>query len=242
MRIGISTIGFLLNNREIKGNFIDLVEEVEFVYEFNTKKPSSFGKLVSIHSPYFYTNLASLSKTHLEFSIREIENALNEGLSTVVHEGSITTRFNGFLEESIRTMKQTFTNLTYKYKNILVENITGSLFDNFNEFVNFFLEFDVNFCFDIPHYFYKEGNFNRPILLNTKFIERVKKVHISDTFEGKDLHLSIGEGAIDFKIVKSFIKDLPQDVSIIIESIPRSGDVMDFYEREITKFMEIVYE
>ncbi|BAL80426.1 TIM barrel protein [Caldisericum exile] len=241
MRIGFSTIGFLLNGEkfELNSSFVD---EVEFVYDFDEISIPKVSVPISIHSPYFYTNLASLSKAHNEFSVKEISKALDFGLKTVVHEGSLTTRFNGYVSQAINIMKSSFEYLTERYKNIIVENTTGSLFSSFDDFVSFFSDFEVEFCFDVSHYFLKYGIFNKPIILKEKYLEKISKVHISDTVEGKDLHLPLGKGKVNFALVKDFIKDLRGDVSIIIESIPREGDVLKFYMEEVEKFREIINE
>ncbi|MGB9856055.1 MAG: sugar phosphate isomerase/epimerase family protein [Caldisericum sp.] len=242
MEIGFSTIGFLLNNVELKANDnIDFVDEVEVVFDLGVDSLPKLNKPIKIHAPYFYTNLASLSKRHLKFSLDEISRVLDFGFDTVVHEGGFTTRFDGYIEKSVKIMETSFEFLTSKYTNIVLENTTNSLFSNFEEFLDFFMNFNVNFCFDISHYFIKEDKFNKPILLKDKYLERIRKVHISDTVQGKDLHLPIGSGNVDFRLVQAFLKDLKDDVSVVIESIPRGSNVFDFYREEIDKLKEIIY-
>jgi len=241
MKIGISTIAYILHRKDFNELLkIEDLNEVEFVFEFGYEEILNGVYSVSLHAPSRYVNIASLSDSHLEYSINEIKKALSKGFETVVHEGNFTTRFDGWVETSKKRMEYAMNLLSYHRQNIVIENVPETLFKDINEFFEFFSGFDVNFCLDISHYYLKFGNFNKAIPISDKYKERIKKIHISDTIEGKDLHLPIGEGNINFKELRSFLKEF-KDARFIIESVPRNPDsITESFIKDLKLFSEVI--
>jgi len=238
-RVGISTIGILLHNKRID-IVIDIApDEVEFVFEFNEKSIIEGNFEKSIHAPHHYVNISALDNDALKFSKNEIRKTLQFGLPVVVHEGRNITNFNGWKSESLKRMEETLLEFS-ESSTILLENVTpSSYFKNIKEFFEFVSHFDNLFvCLDIPHVFANEGTLENLFAIKDKYKERILKIHISDTVEGKDLHLPLGEGVLPLNEVKSFLKEF--SVPLINEAVKRDDiDMVSFYKREIEKTRQI---
>ena len=234
-RTGISTIGILLHHKSV-----DIVKdiapcEVEFVMEFNESGivEGSFKK--SLHASHHYINIAALNGSALSFAESEVEKLFKFGLPIVVHEGRSITGFDDWKSISFSRMEKLLQRLSSK-GTILLENITpSSYFSDINAFFSFVMRFDKLYaCLDISHIFANEGSLKNLFALKDRYKERVAKIHISDTIEGKDLHLPLGEGVLPLSKISAFLKEF--DVPLINEAVPRNvSDFVSFFKNEVNK-------
>lgn len=241
-RAGISTIGILLNGGDVKITREIPTEEVEFVMEFNESGIIEGNFEKSLHASHHYTNISALNDSALEFSKKEVSKLFRFDLTVVVHEGRSITNFDGWKEKSLKRMEKTLSELSESGL-LLLENITpSSYFANINEFFEFVLNFEkLKVCLDIPHVFANEGSLKNLFSLKDSYKERIGKIHISDTVPGKDLHLPLGEGALPLKEIAAFLKEF--DLPVINEAVPRNSEnLAEFFEKEVKKTKEILYE
>jgi endonuclease IV len=236
-RVGISTIGILLNRKDVSLVKEFGADEVEFVMEFNEKGIIDGAFEKSLHASHHYTNLAALNDSALEFSKNEVSKLFHFELPVVVHEGRSITNFDGWKEKSFKRMEKTLLELS-EAGNILLENITpSSYFKDITEFFAFVSANNLNVCLDFSHVFANEGTLKNVFTLKDAYKERIKKFHISGTVPFKDRHFPIKEGALPLSEIKAFLKEF--SVPLINEAVFRVGDIVEFYRNEIKLTREI---
>ena len=238
-RVGISTIGILLHHKSVSIVRDIAPDEVEFVMEFNEKGPIEGNFEKSLHASHHYTNIAALNDSALSFAESEVEKLFKFHLSIVVHEGRSITGFDDWKSISFNRMEKLLQRLSGK-GTILLENVTpSSYFSDINAFFDFVMRFDDLFvCLDIAHIFANEGNLKNLFSLKDRFKERIAKIHISDTTDGKDLHLPLHEGVLPLSEISAFLKEF--GVPLINEAVPRSvSDFTAFFKNEVEKTREL---
>ncbi|MEW5766652.1 MAG: sugar phosphate isomerase/epimerase family protein [bacterium] len=177
------------------------------------KMANNNGMDVAVHSPMFNINIASLNPGIRAESIRQVKSSIDlaadlEAKIVVLHPG--TTPFplpavkKAAQELNLEAMNACLTLAKKRGVELALENIGLSeknLDSSLNEFCLLVETLGVGVAFDLAHAYLSWGI---PATLE-RLKEKIIHVHINDAKEGKDSHLPVGLGEIDYSIVKDFL-------------------------------------
>jgi len=175
----------------------------------------SYNIKFSVHAPMSDVNIASLSERMREASVMEMiatmEHAIELNADTItLHPGHRSFVVKGLEARSLENAKRSMRTID----RLMREFSLTACVENMPSF-NFFLGrtakelfdivdgTDMKICFDIGH----ANTMNQIDEMIDLFGDRIRNVHIHDNNGGKDEHLTMGDGNIDFeRVIKKLSK------------------------------------
>jgi len=212
MKIGASTLG--ISGEKIEDNlefFENLnLEYVEILHQYPSEKLdmeilNSYNLKYTVHSPIIDINIASLSSSISNASIKAIKESINlandlNSEIVVVHPGTIPFLGKNYKKEIYLKSNESLKEIN-SYSNDLGVISTVENMPNIDVFIykdleklNDFLETnDMFMTLDVGHGF--TNNYSE----NQMYFDSIKHIHLSDNFGDDDSHMALGEGQINFK-------------------------------------------
>ena len=180
----------------------DIQNEVKEILETTNMK-------FSVHGPFSDVNLATFDPGTRKYAIKTfleiIDICARLGIGPVtVHPGVIGPIQHWDRPRALRLTRESLEMLTREANDnsmlIALENMPDMRFttgQTAKEMLEFMDGLEMGMCFDIGHA-HTTGQMSEMMALKEKFIN----VHIHDNNGDKDSHLALGEGTIDFSVLK----------------------------------------
>lgn len=175
------------------------------------------GITVVLHQPFTFNNILldineeGYNRDSYFYQLGVLSQLAEELDVYVVFHGNYKCEFNHISKElSIETYERISNINKYVSNKILWENAIWSSFSYDNEYIfdDIIKPLNLNLCFDISHAFISLKGDNKKLLELVKQVDMyVKHYHVVDSFGVTHDSLSLGEGLIDFKVLKPYIEN-----------------------------------
>lgn len=202
----------------------------------------SYDIRFSIHSPLSDINIASLNENLRKASINELRKGIEIssmlGIELFTFHAGLLSPLGVLAVEKVRDVNKKsikeISRFGEEYSiNLALENFpkhSWCLCQSYDEIAETIEGTGINICFDVGHAF-TTGEIEN-FLCNH---ERIANVHLHDNYGGRDIHLPLGKGRIDFKtIVPKLLKVYKGDLVIEAGSISEGVKGREFLERIIS--------
>jgi sugar phosphate isomerase/epimerase len=174
----------------------------------------SYDIQLSLHAPFSDVNIGSFNLRIREEAVRQVIEAIQaaDGLgmkTATVHPGfysplsfSSPKKVLDITRESVRSIDSSIQGLGMK---VGVENMPDMIVTtcrNVQDLLYVIEDTDIGMCFDVGH-----ANTTGEIENFVKYADKFVNVHLHDNDGGRDLHMPMGAGTVDFESIINKLTD-----------------------------------
>lgn len=187
---------------------------------------------VTLHGPFIDLSAGSTDPAVIALTRRRFEQVLElvpvfKPKTVVCHAGYDKKRYGYFKKQWVENCLQTWSwladNLVERGSRLMLENVYEKDPDDIGVILRRLEEQDVGFCLDCGHLF-AFGNSELKIWLES-LGPYIEQLHLHDNHGGRDEHLAMGLGIIDFKMLFGYLKENRNSPPIITLEPHREEDL-----------------